>query len=92
MVAAVVESPKAFLMVSGPDWSALQTGNHAAGGSWGFILEPLDASHTLAGTFAGRNAGKLASRVMGAAFWDPAHFFMERKMLKTIKTLAETQS
>jgi hypothetical protein len=30
--------------------------------------------------------------VVGATFWDPAHFFMERKMLKTIKRLAETTS
>ena len=93
MVAAVVEPEKAFVMVSGPDWSALQTGNHAAGGSWGFILEPIDASHTrLLARLRGGTPPTLAARVVGAAFWDPAHFFMERKMLKTIKRLAETTS
>jgi hypothetical protein len=93
MVAAVVEPSKAFVMISGPDWSALQAGNRAAGGSWGFILEPIDASHTrLLARLRGGTPPTLAARMVGAAFWDPAHFFMERKMLKTIKRLAETSS
>ena len=92
-MAAVVESPKAFVMVSGADWSALQSGNRAAGGSWGFILEPIDASHTrLLARLRGGTPPTLAAKAVGAAFWDPAHFFMERRMLKTIKRLAETTS
>lgn len=93
MVAAMVEPQKAFVMVSGPDWSALRMGNRAAGGSWGFILEPIDPSHTrLLARLRGGTPPTLAARVVGAAFWDPAHFFMERKMLTTIKRLAETSS
>jgi hypothetical protein len=93
MVAAMVEPQKSFVMISGPDWSALQAGNRAAGGSWGFILEPIDANHTrLLARLRGGTPPTLAARVVGAAFWDPTHFFMERKMLKTIKRLAEMQS
>jgi hypothetical protein len=30
--------------------------------------------------------------MLGSAFWDPMHFVMERKMLLTIKQLAENKS
>lgn len=93
MVAAVVDPQKAFVMVSGPDWAALQNGGRRSGGSWGFMLEPLDANHTrLLARLRGGTPPTLAGRTVGATFWDPAHFFMERKMLKTIKRLAETTS
>jgi hypothetical protein len=93
MVAAVVDPGKAFVMVSGPDWTTLQNGNRAAGGSWGFILEPVDANHTrLIARLRGGTPPSVAGRIIGAAFWDPAHFAMERKMLTTIKRLAETTS
>jgi hypothetical protein len=93
MVAAIVEPQKAFVMVSGADWSALQAGSRAAGGSWGFILEPIDANHTrLLARLRGGTPPSIAARVAGATFWDPAHFFMERRMLKTIKRLAEMPS
>jgi hypothetical protein len=93
MVAAVVEPEKAFVMVSGPDWARLQNGRRSSGGSWGFILEPIDANHTrLLARLRGGTPPTLAGRFLGAIFWDPAHFVMERRMLKTIKRLAETAS
>lgn len=93
MVAAVVDPQKAFVMVSGPDWAALRTGNHAAGGSWGFVLEPVDPNHTrLIARLRGGTPPSFAGRIIGATFWDPAHFLMERRMLVTIKKLAESAS
>jgi hypothetical protein len=80
-------------MVSGPDWARLQNGRRSSGGSWGFILEPIDANHTrLLARLRGGTPPTLAGRFLGAIFWDPAHFVMERRMLKTIKRLAETAS
>lgn len=93
MVAAVVEPQKAFVMVSGPDWATLKSGGRGAGGSWGFVLEPVDANHTrLLARLRGGTPPTITGRIVGATFWDPAHFFMERRMLKTIKRLAETTS
>jgi hypothetical protein len=40
MVAAVVEPQKAFVMVSGPDWSTLQNGGRSSGGSWASSSNP----------------------------------------------------
>lgn len=91
MVAAVVDPQNAFVMVSGPDWNSLQSGGRAAGGSWGFVLQPVDSNHTrLIARLRGGKPPTLWGRIIGAVFWDPTHFVMERKMLKTIKRLSET--
>jgi hypothetical protein len=93
MVAALVEPQQAFLMVSPPDWKKLEAGGRGEFGSWGFILAPLDASHTrLIARLRGGRAPSCWSRVVGYTFWEPAHFVMERKMLQTIKRLSETTS
>ena len=59
-------------------------------GSWTFVLEPLDA-HSARLLVRGRAAGPRP--LFGAAFdhlvFEPLHFMMERKMLESIKTLAE---
>lgn len=93
MVAAVVEPQKAFVMVAPPDWKKIQAGGRGEGGSWGFVLEPVDATHSrLIARARGGTPPNLWSRVVGATFWDPAHFIMERRMLRTIKRLAEQAS
>ena len=93
MVAAVVEPHKAFVMVGAPDWKKIQAGDRGHGGSWGFVIEPVDASHSrLIARLRGGTPASLWARIVGATFWDPAHFIMERKMLRTIKRLAEENS
>jgi hypothetical protein len=90
MVAAVVEPQKAFVMVASPDWKKIQAGGHGEGGSWGFVLQSVDANHSrLIARSRGGTPSSLLARVVGVRFWDPAHFVMERKMLRTIKRLAE---
>jgi hypothetical protein len=62
-------------------------------GSWGFLLEPLDATRTR--LFARSRMGPhptLLSRLAYFGFWEPAHFVMERRMLLTIKQLAEASA
>jgi len=56
MVAAVVEPQKAFVMVSGPDWSTLQNGGRSSGGSWASSSNPSMRIIRPVGTFAGRHA------------------------------------
>jgi hypothetical protein len=62
-------------------------------GTWGFLLEPLDATRTR--LFARSRMGRhpsIASRLAYFGFWEPAHFVMERRMLLTIKQLAESSA
>ena len=93
MAAAVVEPRKAFIMVGRPDWKKIQAGGHGEGGSWGFVLEAVDPNHTrLIARLRGGTPPSLWGRVVAVAVWDPARFVMERKMLRTIKRLAEQQS
>jgi hypothetical protein len=91
MVAAIVDVPRAFVMVMPDDWRRISDGGHGSHGSWGFVLAPVDAGHT---RFIARlRSGpppNLRARLAGSLFWEPAHFVMERKMLLTIKRLAES--
>jgi hypothetical protein len=92
MIAAVVDAPRSFAMVSANDWQKISAGSGGTEGSWAFSLIPIDAAHTrLVIRQRGGPPKTLGARVMGAAFWDPMHFVMERKMLETIKELAETE-
>jgi hypothetical protein len=59
-------------------------------GSWSFVLEPIDGRTTrflIRGRLApGRSSAGLA---FDRLFFEPAHFFMERRMMLGIKALAE---
>ena len=91
MIAAVVDVPRAFVMVMPADWEKILSGGRGTGGSWGFVLAPIDAGHTR--FIARQRSGpppNLKTRLAGSLFWEPAHFVMEREMLLTIKRLSET--
>jgi hypothetical protein len=59
-------------------------------GSWSFVLEPIDATHTRL-LVRGRAGGERSAR--GKTFdvfvFEPMHFIMERKMMDNVKRLAE---
>jgi len=90
MIAALVDPPRAFMMVMPADWEKISGGGQGSQGSWGFVLVPVDANHTRL-IARGRSGPppNLRARLAGSLFWEPAHFVMERKMLLTIKRLAE---
>lgn len=93
MIAAVVDAPRAFVMVSANDWQEISSGARGTEGSWGFYVIPADASHTrLLARLRSGPPRSVGAHVMGSAFWDPMHFIMERKMLETIKQLSENGS
>jgi hypothetical protein len=90
MIAAMVEPDREFAMVSANDWRALQAGGHASEGFWSFTLQPIQNGQTrLIARIRGGTPPTLASRLVGRLFWEPAHFVMEQKMLRTIRNLAE---
>ena len=91
MIAAIVDPTHAFVMVMPADWQKISAGGRGSQGSWGFVLVPIDAGHTrfIARARSGPPSN-LRTRLTGSLFWEPAHFVMERKMLLTIKRLAET--
>jgi hypothetical protein len=92
MIAAIVDAPRAFVLIGADDWQSIARGGHGTAGSWGFFLVPVDATHTrLITRLRSGPPPSATARVVGAAFWGPAHFIMERKMLLTLKQLAEQE-
>jgi hypothetical protein len=90
MIPAIVEPNRAFAMVSPNDWQRLQAGGRAQEGMWTFTLEPQGNGQTrLIARVRGGTPPTLMSRLVGRLFWEPAHFVMERKMLRTIRDLSE---
>jgi hypothetical protein len=91
MIAAVVSPDRTFAMVTANDWQSLQAGRQAQEGFWSFTLQPIENGQTrLIARLRGGTPPTLASRLVGRLFWEPAHFVMEQKMLRTIRDLAET--
>ena len=92
MIAAVVQPEHAFAMVTAKDWRRLQAGGRAEETLWAFTLEPIGSGQTrLIARLRGAAPTNVSQRLMLSLFWEPAHFVMERKMLLTIKKLAEGQ-
>ncbi len=90
MIPAIVVPNRAFAMVSTNDWQRLKDGGRAQEGMWTFALEPLgDGQTRLIARLRGGTPPTLASRLVGRLFWEPAHFVMEQKMLRTIRDLSE---
>jgi hypothetical protein len=90
MIAAIVQQQRSFVMVSTNDWGRLQKGGRAQEAFWSFTLEPLgDGQSRLIARLRTGTAPTLASRATGRLFWEPMHFFMEQKMLRTIRQLSE---
>jgi hypothetical protein len=62
-------------------------------GSWAFILKPIDDQQTRMIIRARGNQPQTAgAKLFSYGFFEPAHFIMERKMLLTLKELAESNA
>ena len=90
MIAAIVEPERAMVLATPSDWERIKAGMPGKETTWGFFLKPEGAGRTRLIARSRRDARpglwKIAANY---AFWEPAHFLMERKMLLTIKRLAE---
>jgi len=93
MIAAVVQPERAFAMVTPRDWERLHSGGRAQETLWAFTLKPIGVGQTrLIARLRGAEPRNVSQRLISDLFWEPAHFVMERKMLITIKKLAEHQA
>lgn len=60
-------------------------------GTWAFVLKPIDENSTrLIARARGDRPESFARKAFHYGFFEPSHFVMERKMLLTLKELAET--
>jgi hypothetical protein len=84
IVGALVPERAMVLVPPGDAESALSGGGAEA--AWSFVLDPAGARTTRFEMVSLAAKPRIADRV----FWEPAHFVMERKMMLSIKALAET--
>ena len=90
MEIAVLEPNRAMILVPARDVPPSARPGGGANCTWGFILEPIDEHSTrLIMRGRGECQPRLRDRVIGYAFWEPAHFIMERKMMLSIKDRVE---
>jgi hypothetical protein len=84
MVVASVVPKRAMVLVPPGDADRASSGG-PVDGVWSFVLDPAGgrATRLVMVSLAARR------RVADLLFWEPAHFVMERKMMLTIKSLAE---
>ena len=91
MIAALVEPMHSLVLATPGDWELIRSGKEGLDTTWAFVLQRKGANTTrlIARARTAANAG-IGQRVVNFIFWEPTHFVMERKMLLTIKKLAET--
>ena len=85
MVVGKVERERTLVLVPAFDGEQVLAGGKASG-VWSFVLDPLDDRTTRLIMLSLFSKPRLAELL----FWEPAHFVMERKMMLTLKRLAET--
>jgi hypothetical protein len=91
MVVALLEPGKSMVLVDPESWDISQDGE-AAKGLWAFHVREIDNSTTrlvIRGSTGEKSRG---ADLMDYLFWEPAHFFMERKMMLTVRELAEREA
>ena len=85
-----IDRGRVLSLASPSDWGRLVRHETSAGGTWTFILVPVNARTT---RLVVRSRGPEAPTLLGRVFWamvfEPAHFIMERRMMLRIKQLAE---
>jgi hypothetical protein len=93
MEIAILEPNRTMILVPARDVPPSQRPGGGANAIWGFILEPSDEHSTrLIMRARGERQPRVRDRILGYAFWEPAHFIMERKMMLSIKQRAERGS
>ncbi len=94
MTVAHLEPYRAMVNVAYDDRETALKAQWAPHGSWNFLLQPISSeassspiTRLVMRSILPEEMG-LGARVF-SLFWDPAHFIMERKMMRTVKSLAE---
>jgi hypothetical protein len=90
MVVARLEPARALVLVMPQDARSAIENGYAPHGSWSFMLQPVSGNATrLIMRSVDAESGPPMGKVGGYAFFEPAHFIMERKMMLRIKALSE---
>jgi hypothetical protein len=90
MIAALVEPMHTLVLAAPTDWELIRGGKEGLDTTWTFALQRkgVNTTRLIARLRSAANVS-LWDRIINFVFWEPAHFMMERKMLVTIKKLAE---
>jgi hypothetical protein len=93
MVAAIVEPGKALVLVTPAAWKRIEAGDEGWDPTWAFVLKPgFDGNTRLVARLRAAAFPSPWASIVDHIFWEPAHFVMERKMLLSIKRLAENSA
>lgn len=90
MEVAILEPNRAMILIPPRDVPPALSISGGAKVTWGFILDPINDRSTRL-IMRARGEPALRLRIIGYTFWEPAHFLMERRMMFSIKRLAETR-
>jgi len=93
MVVASVVPERAMVLVLPGDAQRVAAEGRAREGVWSFVLDRVAENQTrLVMLSLGAEVASPSRRTADLLFWEPAHFIMERRMMLTIKRLAEEPS
>ncbi|MGE3277763.1 MAG: hypothetical protein AB7O67_21820 [Vicinamibacterales bacterium] len=88
MLVASLEKGAHMVLVMPDDFERLVRGERATG-CWSFVLRAVDDTTTRLLVRGRGTADTFAKKAFDAAVFEPAHFIMERKMMTSIRSLAE---
>ena len=92
MVVAKVIPGRVMVLVMPADADRVLNGGLAREGAWAFALDPIGERRTrLIMLSLGSSAPGRWRRTADLFLWEPAHFVMERRMMRTLKRLAEAK-
>ena len=87
---ARVDRDRDLVLTSPEDWGRIVRHEHARDGAWSFIVVPTSAATArLIVRSLGPEQPGFVKGLARAIVFDPAHFIMERRMMRRIKALAE---
>jgi len=90
---ARVDRNRDLVLTSPEDWGRIVRHEHARDGAWSFVVVPTSrAGSRLIVRSRGPERPNLFSAFVRAVVFDPAHFIMERRMMRQIKSLAEADA
>lgn len=93
MEIAILEPNRAMILIPPRNVPPSLSISGGAKVTWGLILDPINERSTrLIMRARGEPAPRLRDQIIGYTFWEPAHFVMERRMMVSIKRLAESSA
>lgn len=91
VIVAALDPGRAMVLVSPEDAERISRGGCADGGTWTFIIDPINGHATrLILRSRGPQDESFLTMLFRRFVFDPAHFIMERKMMLSIKKHVET--